>query len=150
MNHHYKHSCDALRHTLNLEPNFKTVSEQFFNIANTQDFTDQCHILTNPKELIDVFLWLSGMDQIASDNANRNSVTKKSLPIHSESSPNLKIEVIKKLQDSDLCHGWGYHNENIIVFFFFMMDQKGLVIRANMESSMVDFFRLTALQNAVN
>ena len=141
----YSYSVEQLRRNLILETNLGNLADQFLDITEEPGFMDDSHAIAPWEARQTVYAWLSWMEHVLTDTPHRDPSLKTKSKSSGNTKPRLEIGSITKLKDSDLFHGWGFHQPFRIAFFFFMNEQKGLVIRTRLDSHIADFFRFSVL-----
>lgn len=145
MNPSYTYSVEQLRRNLILETDLGNLADQFLDTTEEPGFMDDSHPIDPWEARQTVFPWLSWMEHVLTDTPHHDPSRNSEGKSCGTAKQRLEIGSITKLKNSDLFHGWGFHKRCSIAFFFFLKEQKGLVIRTRLDSHVADFFRFTAL-----
>lgn len=140
MSHPYLQYVETLRNRLNCETQLHRIAEEFFDLADRQDFTENSHNLTQREIHQQVASLVPTLESILASTTGPSQFAISNRPI-AKKAKRLRVKSMLKLENCDLFHGWAYHKRRNIVFFFFEQQQKGLLICTQKGTDKTDFFR---------
>lgn len=137
----YKHSLKDIRIRLQFDLDLETLANQLFHLTDSPEVRADTFELTDSANLQHIAFWLGCLntpDSIACQQSN--IVNRASRPRAEQSTP-VNILRLFNLDHSDFFFGCAEHNKHQILFFYFKLDQTGLIVRIRNKGRTVEFMR---------